>query len=712
MKSGYELCYTDTGGTFTDTFIVDSNGDFILGKAPTTPHDVSQGYFRSLRNAIRGHGLELEDLFPQLQVVGYGATTVINTVVTRTGLRLGLLITKGFEDYLLMERGLQTFEGYSLPDRLHAVTHVHNDPLIPRQLVRGVTERIDLFGAPIIPLYEHEAAAAVEELLAEGVQGIVICFLYSYQNRSHEDRAAEIARGIIRRHGLEVPVLLSVDINPVMREYSRLNSTVIEGYAGHPARKPLIEINRRIRELGYRKGDLQILLSHGGLASVEHTKMVETVESGPVGGIMGARYIGEIYGFKNLLATDVGGTTFDVGMIRDGEVTINREPTCARFRLGIPMVEVDSIGAGGGTYVRLDPVSGRIEIGPDSAGASPGPICYDLGNEVPTITDVDFILGYLNPRYFLGGAMQVNVEKAHRLFREKIADPLGLDVLRAAEGVKEIFDTRVKGAINAMLMGKGYNCGEYHLLSYGGAGPTHVSGYTRGMQFKGVLVFPYSSVFSAFGASACPYEHHYHRAATLLIPERAPADWKTAVGGQLNRFWEELEEKGVREMQKEGYRAEQIERKQIAMVRYGNQLDDLPIVSPTARIRSAEELDRLIASFEETYSRIYTMAARFPQAGYLILEVAVVCSVRKPKPVLRKLPLGPETPGPDCLKEKRRAVFAGVLRDVSVYEMDRLRPGNRLRGPALVEHPTTTLVVPSDRSVTVDEYRTLWLGEA
>jgi len=709
MNRRFQLCYTDTGGTFTDTFIVDDRGDFILGKAPTTPEDVSLGYFESIRSAIRPEGLELEDLLPQLEVVGYGATTVINTVVTRTGLRLGLLVTRGFEDCLLMERGLQTFEGYSLPDRLHAVTHVHNEPLIPRRLVRGVTERMDLFGVPVIPIYEHEVRQAVQELLDEQVQGIVICFLFSFQNRSHEDRAAAIAREVFRERNVDLPLFLSVDVNPVMREYSRLNSTVIEAYAGPPARKPLLEINRRIQELGYRKGDLQILLSHGGLASVRHTRMVETVESGPVGGILGARYIGEIYGFRNVLATDVGGTTFDVGMIRDGEVTINREPTCARFRLGIPMVEVDSIGAGGGTFVRLDPISGRIEIGPDSAGANPGPVCYDLGNETPTITDVDLLLGYLNPENFLGGSMRVNPEKARKVFQDKIANPLGLDLLRAAEGVKEIFDTRVRGAINAMLMGKGYNSNEYHLLCYGGAGPTHVSGYTRGLPFRGILVFPFSAVFSAFGASSCPYEHSYHKAVTLMIPPGAPDEWKQVVADQLNRFWQELEERGVREMTREGYREDQIQRKQLAMVRYGNQLDDIPIVSPVPRLSTIADLDSLLRRFEETYGRIYTLAARFPQAGYLILEVAVVCSVEKPKPLLKKWPLGPEKPASESMKGSRSAFFQGESRHVPVYEMDLLAPGNRIEGPAIVEHPTTTLVLPPGRSVTMDAYRALWM---
>jgi len=555
MGDGWKplLCYTDTGGTFTDTFIVNDEGDFVLGKSPTTPEDVSVGYFKSIDDAIGKVNLTKDEFYPDLQVAGYGATTVINTLLERKGARLGLIITKGFEGYLLMERGGQTFSGYTLPDRLHAVTHIHNEPLIPKKLIKGVTERTNMFGVTAIPLYEHELEEAVRDLLEKDIEGLVICFLYSFQNPGHEQKAADISRTVMEEYGKNVPIYLSSEINPVIREFPRLNSTIIEAYAGAPSRMPLITIDERIKSLGFKRGDLQILLTYGGLSSVRHANMVETMESGPVGGILGCKHIGEVYGFDNLVSTDVGGTSFDVGMISSGVIVINREPDCARFRLGIPMIEVDSIGAGGGTIVRFDHVMNRLEIGPESAGAHPGPICYDQGGEDPTITDVDLILGYIDPDYFLGGRMRLNKEKAKHIFEEKIALPLGIELMEAAEGVKDIIDTRMRGQILGMIYGKGYNTNDYHLLSYGGAGPTHVAGYTKELDFAGVMAFPFSSTFSAFGAATSNYEHLYNKSCTLLLPPAADEDAKIWFGQSLNGLWEALEQKGKEDMMGEGY---------------------------------------------------------------------------------------------------------------------------------------------------------------
>jgi N-methylhydantoinase A/oxoprolinase/acetone carboxylase beta subunit len=704
-----QLCYTDTGGTFTDTFIVNEEGDFILGKAPTTPEDVSIGYFNSVADAAGKVGLSGEEIFSELRVAGYGATTVINTLVERKGARLGLIITKGFEGYLLMERGGQTFSGYTLPDRLHAVTHIHNEPLIPKKRIRGVTERTNMFGVTVIPLYEQEAEDAVRELLEMDIEGLVICFLYSFLNPGNEIKAADIARQVMKNAGREIPVYLSSEINPVMREFPRLNSTLIEAYAGAPSRKPLITIDEKIKQFGFKRGDLQILLSYGGLASVRHAKMVETMESGPVGGVIGAKYVGELYGFENIVATDVGGTTFDVGMISSGVVAINREPDCARFRLGIPMIEVTSIGAGGGTIIKYDRMMDRLEIGPESAGAFPGPICYNQGGEDPTITDVDLILGYLNPAYFLGGRITLNKDKALKIFEQKIAKPLGVGVLEAAEGVKDIIDTRMRGQILGMLYGKGYNTNDYHLLSYGGAGPTHVAGYTKDLDFAGVLAFPFSSVFSAFGASASNYEHLYTKSCTLMLPPGANDDAKMWFGQSLNGLWKMLEDRGREDMEREGYTEEQVHFEQLVMVRYRGQLDDLIVSSPVARIESPEDCDRLIHKFEDLYEKIYARAAKYPDAGYLVLEVGVRTFVEKLKPKLKKYPLKSKKPLRGSLKGYREAVFSGKLQKTAVYELDNLLSGNELAGPAIVEHPTTTMVVPPDHTLFVDEYKTLWL---
>jgi acetone carboxylase beta subunit len=704
-----QLCYTDTGGTFTDTFIVNEAGDFIVGKAPTTPENVSFGYFNSIEDTIRKVDLTLERLYPSLGVIGYGATTVINTLVERKGTRLGLLITKGLENYLLMERGGQTFSGYTLPDRLHPVTHVHNEPLVPKKRIRGATERIDMFGQVVIPLYEEETEQAVRELLQMEIEGLVICFLYSFQNPEHEKKAAEIARRVIEEAGRDIPIHVSSEINPVMREFPRLNSTLIEAYAGAPSRAPLLTIDQKIKEYGFKRGDLQILLSHGGLASVKHAKMVETVESGPVGGVIGAKYIGEIYGFENIVATDVGGTTFDVGMVSSGIIVINREPDCARFRLGIPMIEVNSIGAGGGTLIKYDHLMNRLEIGPESAGAHPGPVCYDQGGEDPTITDVDLILGYIDPDYFLGGRMVLNKAKAERVFEERIARLLGVDLLEAAGGVKEVIDTRMKGQILGMIQGKGYNTNEYYLLSYGGAGPTHVAGYTQDLDFAGVMVFPFSSVFSAFGASTSDYEHLYNQSCTLPLPPGADEGTKIWFGRSLNGLWEALENTGRKDMVREGYTDEQIHFEQLVMIRYRGQLDDLIVSSPVPRIDTAEDCDRLIDKFEDLYEKIYARAAKYPDAGYLVLEVGVRAFVEKLKPRLRKHALGSAAPPRDALKGTRRAFFEGRLQTTSVYELENLVSGNEVNGPAIIEHPTTTLVVPPGHHAYVDEYRTLWL---
>jgi len=709
-KGKLQLCYTDTGGTFTDTFIVRSDGEFILGKAPTTPQDVGIGYFDSIQSALNADdkGEDLKGLFSQLEVIGYGATTVINTLITRTGKKLGLLITKGFEDYLFMERGLQTFEGYTLPDRLHAVTHVHNKPLIPKKLIYGVTERIDVLGEVVIPLYEHEVVEAVEKLISDNIEGIAVCFLWSFRNASHEKLAATIANKVIRQKNLDIPVYLSSEINPVIREYSRLNSTLIEGYAGDPAREPLLRIDKRIKELGY-EGDLQILLSYGGLTSVKNVRMVESVQSGPVGGIIGTKFIANLYGFENVVATDVGGTTFDVGIVTNGVVKINREPTCNRFRLGIPMIEVDSIGAGGGTIIKIDKFTGRVDVGPESAGAYPGPVAYDIGGTEPTVTDVDLILGYFDPYYFMGGSIKINKEKAVEVFREKIAEPLKLDVHKAAEGVKDIIDTRMRGMIRGMIMGKGFAVEDYYLLAYGGGGPSHVAGYTKGMNLKGVLIFPYSSVFSAFGASTSDYEHHYIKSTIIVAPPNANDEIKMALNGQLNALWEELEKKAIEEMKAEGYTENDVKFKRLAMIRYGGQLDDLIIESRKPRLKSPSDWDQLISDFEAQYEKVFASVGKYPQAGYQILEAGIISVVEKLKPVIKEYELEGETPSAKSIKSVRQAYFSGQFHDTTVYNMDLLRPGNIIPGPALIEMTTTTLVIPPEKSTHMDKYKTLWL---
>lgn len=711
QRPRYKLLYTDTGGTFTDTFVVDEEGNFVVAKAPSTPHDIAEGYFDSLGEAAKEIGIPVEGLLRELEILGYGATVVLNTVLTRTGARVGVITTRGFEQIFDMGRGKQGWTGFTVADRIHARTHHYPRPLVPVGQVRGVTERIDSLGKPIIPLYEGEVESAFQDLVVNrGCEAVVIGFLFSWQNPEHELRVKEIVQRRASELGLDIDVYTSYEITPTRRELPRINSAVVEAYTGRSVKRAFRRIQEQVEELGFR-GTLQIMQSSGGLASVKNVKAVETIQSGPVGGLIGGKYIGELYGFRNVLTTDVGGTSFDVGIITDGRLEVEREPEAARFLMGVPIAAVTSIGAGGGTIARLDPVTKRIVVGPESAGADPGPVSYRLGGEHITTTDCDVILGYIDPAYFLGGRIKLDRAAAVACMEETIAGPTGLSVEAAARGIKEIIDIRMRDASTGMIMAKGFDVSDYYCLAFGGAGATHAAGYTEGVNFKGVMVFPYSAVFSAFGASSADYEHHYNHALTEIVPADATEAHKLDVGKNINTAWERLETRALEELRREGFSPDQIRFEHLVMVRYGRQLEDLIVTSPVERVGTAGDWDVVVRAFEKMYEEVYTAAGKYPAAGYEVFEVGLIASVEKIKPVLRKYPLEGREPAKGALKGTRPCYFREGWVETPVYDYGRLRAGNFLEGPAMIENETTVVVVPPRKDCYVDEYLTAWLKE-
>src|SRR5690242_3372491 len=460
----------DAGGTMTDTILVDERGRFKIGKAATTPHNEAEGFIASAGDAADAWGISLEDLFAGARVVLYSGTGMLNTLLSRTGSRLGLITTKGLEDMVLMGRGLQAWADYSYADRLHAVPHHHPEPLVPRKRTHGVTERVDQFGDVIIPLYEHEAAAAARRLLSDRVDSICIMTIFSHVNPVHEKRIAEIVRDEIAKAGASVKVYASHEVRPVIREQSRLNSVLIEAYATGRGRKQLTGIEEISRRYGFRYG-VQTLLSFGGLTSVNHPRLHETMISGPIGGILGAAYIGRLIGNDSLICSDMGGTSFDMGVITRGQTRIEHEPIMDRFKLNVPTLHLDSIGAGAGMILKVDPLTRKVSLGPESAGSDPGPICFKRGGTEPTIADCDAILGRLNPDYFLGGKVKLDVDAARTAFKTKCADVLGVPLEEAAEGMIAMLETEANNALRRVISGAGIHPSEFTLLSYGGSGP-------------------------------------------------------------------------------------------------------------------------------------------------------------------------------------------------------------------------------------------------
>jgi len=406
----------------------------------------------------------------------------------------------------------------------------------------------------------------------------------------------------------------------------------------------------------------------------------------------------------------MGGTSFDVGLVMGGQPLVQREVVINRRFYNIPTLVMDTIGAGTGMYVTIDPLTKRILIGPESAAADPGPVSYDKGNEVPTVMDCCVIMGILNPDNYLGGKLKLNKELAFKAIKEKCSDVLGVDPYVFADGVYKLINSRMREHIRAVIYARGYSPADYCIIGYGGAGPMHLAGYTEGLPFKGVATVPWAAAFSAFGCATVDITHRYQKSTNVYIPYGADDSWKLMMGQMmLNPCWEELERLAQTDFAAEGLPWKEARVQQIAYVRYMMQMEDLAVPSPVPRINTAEDMDKLIGAFESLYEKIYAGVAKRQEAGYQILEVGLVVSVPKVKPKLVKHSLKSTHPVTEAVKGTREVFWDGAWQRATIYDMDAIRPGNEIKGFAIVEAPATTLVIPPGRIARMDEWKLLWL---
>ena len=700
----------DAGGTLTDAFLIDQHGEFIIGKAQTTPEDESIGLMTSCRDALAQWDLSVEQAFPQIEGGIFCGTAMLNRLLERKGRKVGIIVSGGMEDYLRLERAKQTYLGYSYGDRLHLVTHRHNVPLVPHDRIFGVRGRVDVFGKEAIPLYEHEVEAAVRALLAQEVDSIVVCLLFSYKNPAHEQRVREIAEAVMADRGTTKPIYLSSALYPVRGDLPRLNTTLIEAYAAEPSRESLIRARERTREAG-GTFDLRVMASHGGSVSMDVSALGRTLISGPIGGVIGARYLGEQLGIPNLACSDIGGTSFDLALITEGEFAIRQEPDIARFLLSMPLVRVDSVGAGTGSYVRVNPTSTRIETGPDSAGARIGVAWPDSGVDTVTITDCSVVAGYLNPEFFLGGDIPLDRDRAIAAVREQIADPLGMDdVYAAAVGVIELFEDHLRNTLLGQILGKGSGPENYTLLSYGGGGPLHVAGYTAGLAFEDILVPAWAPGFSAFGCACGDFEYRHDHTVDLPILPTTDQAARAQIAAAVTAAWHELAEQVADEFAKSGVDRATVHFKPGVRMLYFGQLNDLEVLAAPNSLAQGADLDALCAGFEESYGSMYGNAARTPEFGYMITGVFLSGTTPVEKPVLPTEPEGDPAPPPEAYKTSRAIYWQGAWHDATILDLDRLHAGNVIDGPAVVEAPASTMLVPPDRSARLDSHRIFHLS--
>ncbi|MFN7956277.1 MAG: hydantoinase/oxoprolinase family protein [bacterium] len=707
------LVACDAGGTMTDVIVVDERGRSVIGKARTTRHDESIGYMESLEEALKYMGLDMEKdgrrFCESIETAIYTGTSMLNSLINLDGLKTGLLATRGFEDIVVQGRGSQTFTDEQWSEITHMQYRKHREPLVPRRLTRGVTERIDMFGQPVIPIYEGDVERGVRELLVEeGIQSLAIVFLQSFNNPAHEQKAAEIARRVMKEVGREVPISISSDVAPTVREVSRANATVIQAYASQPARKQLFQVEEKLAEKGYAKS-LKTVLCYGGVTNIRYNRLFETVMSGPVGGIMGADYLGKVIGEKNIVCSDVGGTSFDAGAITAGVLPINREPPFQKMKVNVPMIDIKSIGAGTGTYIRLDPQTKRIKLGPDSAGGTPGPVFQETGNpDIPTINDCNMLLGIINPEYYLGGRVKVNPKASLDIVTEKIARPLGLDPYVAAEQCFDLVNVVMREHLVRSLM-VGHDLRDYMLLGYGGGGPMHLIPYAGDYPWKSIATVAHAGAFSAWGGACMDYAHRRHKSVTALIFPGMDGAAKVQALAHVSATWAHLENELLTELIGEGFSRDQIQLQQIAYIRYYGQLEDVEVDSPVARLETPKDVDKLLARHEELFTKMFTLAAKPTFPTFNVTEVSVVARVNTVKPKIVKQPLQGKKPSKQSFKGIRRCFQKGRWIDARTYEMSELRPGNEIDGLAIIEAPNTTLFVPEDWHVKIDAHEIYWL---
>jgi N-methylhydantoinase A len=679
----------DIGGTFTDFVLEDvERGTLRLGKTLTTPADPSEAVIRGLERLLAEADLSARDI----SVLVHGTTLATNAVIERKGARTGLLTTHGFVDVLAIGRESR-YDYYNLQLELP-------EPLVPRTLRRGVRERIDRNGSVLTPLDRDSLAREVDALLKGGVESIAICYLHAYRNPGHERECAEY----IAKLAPSVAVSCSSEVSPELREYERTSTTVINAYLQPIVERYLQRLDNRLREHGFR-GSFQLMLSSGLLTTAEQACRypVRLIESGPAGGAMLGAFYSRLTGRRNIIAFDMGGTTAKASLIHDGEVAVAREFEVGRIERfkrgsGYPVrtacVDIEEIGTGGGSIASLDKL-GQVQVGPHSAGAFPGPACYGLGGNEPTVTDADLVLGYLDPAYFLGGEMPLDREAAARAIEQKIAKPLGLSLIQAAWAIHRVANEEMANAFRIHAMEQGRDPSRYNLLAFGGAGPVHAYGVARILRSPTLISPASAGVASALGFLVAPIAAE---ASQSLITRLDRIDWT-----QVNALLDGFEVTGRKFLAASGVAADAATVARSADMQYLGQMHDIAVPIPNGTLTAKDESrlrDAFYGRYKELFERVVT---RIPVE---VLTWRVTVSA--PAPHLSLKWRAGSSRGP-ALKGERLAFFPESGRHVPtpVYDRYALRPGDTFTGPAIVEEKESTLVVGPEASLNVDDYGSL-----
>ena len=681
----------DVGGTFTDFVLLDEEkSSFAVGKCLTTPADPGIGVLQGTRQLLEKTGLPLS----KVDNAVHGTTLVTNTIIERKGAKTGLITTKGWRDTLEIGRDIR----YDLYDLFIE----RPEPLVPRYLRKEVTERVNKDGAVLIELDEESVRKAAQELVQEGVVAVGVCLFHSYRNPKHE----QIIKEILQREYPQFHVTLSSEVAPEIREYERTSTTVANAYVQPLMKKYLASLETQMREMGL-EGSLYIMLSSGGITTVRVAEQfpIRLIESGPAGGAIVAKFFGDLVGERDVISFDMGGTTAKMCLINKGEPSHANEFESARIRrfkkgsgfiLKVPVIEMIEIGAGGGSIAHIDSM-GLLKVGPESAGADPGPACYDQGGDNPTVTDADLVLGYLNDGYFLGGEMKLDRAAAEKAIMEKVARPLGMGLLQAAEGIFDVVNENMAGATRIYAAEKGHDPRAYSILAFGGAGPVHAYALARLLKVKKVVCPLAAGTASALGFLVAPMSMDFVRSYVARLDS---LDWQ-----HLDGLYREMEDSGRSMLGQAGVDPGEMRFVRTAEMRYVGQGYEISVPIPNGKL-DRSKLEEIKANFYAAYQKLFDRY--LTDVPIEALTWRVVASGPAPQVDLRvHNGRTPEYPG--GVKGRRDAYFSEARGFVpcTVYDRYSLLPGAEFAGPAIVEERESTVIVGPSARVHIDEYMNL-----
>lgn len=669
----------DVGGTFTDFTVVHNDEAPAYFKTASTPHNPSEAVLAGLGDISAAYGISLEDFLARTDLLIHGTTVATNTLLEQKGATVGLVTTEGFRDLLELREGLKE-DRYNL--RMSPT-----EPLAPRYLRRTVNERIRYDGHVESPLNPDELSDICDDFAAEGVEAIAVCLIFSFVNPIHEQMIGEI----LQARFPDVFITLSHQVIPQIKEYDRLSTTAVNAYVGPVYARYLRHMKDQLASKGLID-DILTMTSNGGVTPLETAsrQAVQAILSGPAGGVSGAAAYGELIGETNLIGFDMGGTSTDISLIENGDPHISGEHYEAGWKISVPMIDIHTLGAGGGSIARVDD-GGALHVGPQSAGAMPGPACYGKNGKLPTVTDADVVSGYLDPENFLGGRSVLQPDLAEQAIREHIAEPLGISSVEAAAGMIDVVTTTMAEGIRILAVRRGVDPRNFSLLAFGGASGLHIAAVARKLGIKKVCLPAAAPVLSAFGMLTTDLRYDYTRSFT--------ADLATLRLDDIRKMTAEMAEQGLQELRRQGVAQADISIDLAADMRYLDQIYEVTVPIPNLNLADGAIRDQWSANFHRRYEELYAYHQLDQEIRLVTLRVTVTGLLAKTKLPRRT----PDKDPPSAIKGRRR-IYSGGWVTVDVYDAKRLQTGQKMEGPAIIESDFTTILVDKNDRAEIDAY--------